>query len=325
MKRAPKKVVFFSTDCVDPYKNIAFEYRLLQACPKDTVAVFLWRNDHSIIIGKNQNAWSEVRVADFVADGGKIVRRFTGGGAVYHDLKNLNFSFIAPKDIYDKSTNFQVIIRALAKLGITAEMTGRNELVVDGRKISGNAFKNESHASLQHGTILINSSVDKMQKYLSVNKEKLASKGVKSVSSRVMNLVEKKADITAEQITQAIRQVCAEVFGCECTDGSPQDFAWSGEQETQDLLRSTEWIYGRVTDGDFTVASKRFDWGSVEVAFKRDGGSIEDLLVFTDSLDEDVSNRTITALVGKTAQQLVEADFGDEQINGIARLIAENF
>lgn len=325
MKKSPKKVVFFQTENTNPYENIAFEYRLLQACPDDSVAVFLWQNDHSIIIGKNQNAWNEVRVAEFLSDGGKIVRRFTGGGAVYHDLKNLNFSFVAPKGIYDKSTNFQVIIRALARLGITAELTGRNDIVVDGKKISGNAFKNESHASLHHGTILINSSVDKMQKYLTVNKDKLASKGVKSVASRVMNLVEKKPDITAMEISQAIRQVCTEVFGAPCVDGNPQDFAWSGEEETCKLLSSKEWIFGRVTDEDFCLASKRFDWGSVEVAFKSKEDAICDLLVFTDSLDENVSQLAIEVLTGMTREQLSSESFANPQVMDIARLIAENF
>ena len=95
MLNSPKKVLFFLTTNTDPYKNIAFEYRLLQACPNDTIAVFLWQNDHSIIIGQNQNVMAEVNVAQFLAEDGKIVRRMTGGGAVYHDLKNLNFSLLS--------------------------------------------------------------------------------------------------------------------------------------------------------------------------------------------------------------------------------------
>ena len=325
MQGLPKKVLFFQSECTDPYKNIAFEYGLLQACPKDAVAVYLWQNDHSVIIGKNQNAWSEVHVAEFLADGGRIARRFSGGGAVYHDLKNLNFSFVAPKGIYDKAVNFQVIIRALATLGINAELTGRNDLVVDGKKISGNAFKNERHASLHHGTLLIDVDVAKMQKYLNVSKEKLATKGVKSVSSRVVNLKTFKPDLTAERLAQAIRRVCGEVFNAPCVDGREEDFAWDGQRRTAELLRSAEWIFGRVADEDFCVVSKRFDWGGVELAYKAQGDVIKDLLLFSDSLDERLGQLAVDNFVGKSFSQIASRAFDHQQLQDVANLLLQNY
>ena len=327
IKNAPKKVLFFVTQNTDPYKNIAFEYRLLQACPIDTVVVFLWQNDHSIIVGQNQNVMTEVNVADFLADGGKIVRRMTGGGAVYHDLKNLNFSFVAPKKIYDVATNFKVIQLALKDFGINATVTGRNDLLVDDKKISGNAFKNEKQNSLHHGTLLIDTDVQKMQKYLNVSREKLESKGVKSVASRVINLAQVNPSVTPTKLIKSIKNACFTVFGAPVVDGQPSDLVWEGESKTEQKLRSNEWTYGKVVDDDHITFKRRFSWGGVEVAFKTkvvDGVKvIKDLILFSDSLNTDIATFAMTNFVGKDANQLRQTDFDNIEFNDTAKFLAE--
>ncbi|MBR5250457.1 MAG: lipoate--protein ligase [Clostridia bacterium] len=326
MLNSPKKVLFFLTTNTDPYKNIAFEYRLLKACPSDTIAVFLWQNDHSIIIGQNQNVMAEVNVAQFLAEDGKIVRRMTGGGAVYHDLKNLNFSFVAPKRFYDLSKNFEVIKLALKDFGIYAEVSGRNDLLVDGKKISGNAFKKEKETNLHHGTLLIDTDVQKMQKYLNVSKEKLASKGVKSVSSRVLNLISVCPTLTVDALIKSIKNALPKVFGVPVVDGQPNDLVYEGEKDTERQLRSKEWTYGRVVDDSFKIFQTRFAWGGIEVGVLTklvDGNKVlSDLVVFSDSLNEGLSAFCQRTFVGLTDAQLNATDFGNEEFNQTAQFIA---
>jgi len=323
----PKKVLFFLTTNTDPYKNIAFEYRLLKACPSDTIAVFLWQNDHSIIIGQNQNVMTEVNVKEFLADGGKIVRRMTGGGAVYHDLKNLNFSFVAPKRFYDLTKNFEVIKLALKDFDIDADVSGRNDLLVDGKKISGNAFKKEKENNLHHGTLLIDTDVQKMQKYLNVSRDKLASKGVKSVSSRVLNLISVRPTLTIDALIKSIKNALPKVFGVPVLDGQPHDLLWDGESETEQKLRSAEWTYGKVVDDDYITFKHRFSWGGVEVSFKTtqvDGKKIvKDLILFSDSLNTDIATFAMTNFVGKDANQLSQTDFDNIEFNDTAKFLAE--
>lgn len=303
-----KKVLFFRSVFLDAYKNIALEYRLVKVCPRDAVIVYVWQNDHSVIIGKNQNAFGEVNLDLLLADGGKVVRRFTGGGAVYHDIKNLNFSFVASKENYSVEKNFEVIKRALKPFGVNAEISGRNDLTVDGKKFSGNAFLTEDGVCLHHGTILIDTDVMKMQKYLIVNKEKLAARGVKSVASRVVNLATICSDLTAEKVAESIRGVCGKVFGAECVEMNLDDYPWDDE-ETEKLLKSSEWTLGRVADKNYVCRSKRFDWGTTQVAFVKDGdGVLTDLLVFSDSLDTEICKKAQEFFIGKKTDGMLLTD-----------------
>ena len=304
-----KKVLFFRSDCLDAYKNIALEYRFVKVCPHDAVIVYVWQNDHSVIIGKNQNAFGEVNLDLLLADGGKVVRRFTGGGAVYHDIKNLNFSFVASKENYSVEKDFKVIKRALEPFGVNAEISGRNDLTVDGKKFSGNAFLTEDGICLHHGTILIDTDVTKMQKYLTVNKEKLAAKGVKSVASRVVNLATICPDLTAEKVAESIRDVCGKVFDAKCVEMNPDEYPWDGQEDTEKLLRSNEWTLGRVADKNYVCRSKRFDWGTTQVAFVKDGdGVLTDLLVFSDSLDTEICKRAQEFFIGKKTDGMLLTD-----------------
>lgn len=316
-----KKVMFFRTDCTDPYKNIAMEYRFVQACPEDTAVVFVWQNDHSVIIGKNQNAFGEVNLSALLADGGKLARRFTGGGAVYHDIKNLNFSFIAPKELADVKQNFKVVIGALKKFGINAEISGRNDLTVGGKKFSGNAFLNEQKNTLHHGTILIDTDIDKMQKYLNVSEDKLRSKGVKSVSSRVVNLATLCPAVTASAVAESLNEVCGTVYGAECVDATLDQLPWPGESDTEKTLRSNEWIFGRIADESFCTARNRFAWGGVEAAYLFDGNKIKDLLVFSDCLDTDICLLATEIFVGKTLDEIKNLDLADDRLRNIASLL----
>jgi len=178
-------------DHTDPRINLAVEeYALNYLDPREEY-VILWQNEPTVVVGRNQNTVAEVN-APFIKERGiHVVRRLSGGGAVYHDFGNLNFTFIvdAQKEMVSNFEYFtRPVIQALASLGVEAEFSGRNDITIDGKKFSGNAQYWSKNRLLHHGTILFNSQLDVVQEALNVSADKLQSKGVKSVRSRVTNI-----------------------------------------------------------------------------------------------------------------------------------------
>lgn len=206
--------------------------------------LFLWVNRDCIVLGRNQNLLAECNSELANADGVKIARRKTGGGCVFHDEGNINFSFIAPADLYNQVKQLQVIICAAKKFGIDIVMNGRNDLEYeDGVKCSGNAFLQRNDTCLHHGTILVHVNLDKLSKYLTPSKEKLNSKGIKSVRSRVRGLDEVVAEISVSQMLSTLVQSAKEVYGqkfvvCELTKN---ERIFELEQEYSNI----EWIQRR--------------------------------------------------------------------------------
>lgn len=182
---------FIESTCTDPSWNLALEQYVFDSLDKNKSYFMLWQNDNTIVIGKNQNTVLEIN-QDYVKKHGiHVVRRLSGGGAVYHDLGNLNFTFIVDADQMQK-INFHVfcqpIIDTLASYGITATLSGRNDITIDGRKFSGNSQYIKNHRVMHHGTLMFSSDLTVVQNALHVSQGKLASKGVGSVSSRVTNI-----------------------------------------------------------------------------------------------------------------------------------------
>ncbi|MGL5540172.1 MAG: lipoate--protein ligase family protein [Erysipelotrichaceae bacterium] len=202
--------VYFSHS-VDPHYNLALEEYLLDHMPADAQVLLLWQNEPSVIIGQNQDAASEVHLDLLRQDHVHLVRRSSGGGAVYQDLGNLNFSFLMPTATYDLDTQFSIIIAALARFGIQAQRSGRNDLCVQERKVSGNAFLKRKHHQLHHGTLLVEVDFARLQAYLHVHPLKLQSKKVTSVVSRVANLSEF-APISVVALQQALVECYEQVF-----------------------------------------------------------------------------------------------------------------
>src|SRR4051794_2619557 len=177
----------------DPRINLAIEEYALKNLDINETYLLFYINEPSIIIGKNQNTVEEINTEYVEGNGIHIVRRLSGGGAVYHDLGNLNFSFIT-KDDGESFHNFkkftEPVVAALHKLGVNAELSGRNDIVVEGRKISGNAMFSTRGRMFSHGTLMLDSEIDAVVSALKVKKEKIESKGIKSVRSRVANISE---------------------------------------------------------------------------------------------------------------------------------------
>lgn len=184
-------MLYVETDSTDPYYNLALEQYLFDTIGQTEDLFFLWQNDNAIVVGKHQNTVEEIN-ADFVRKRGvRVVRRLSGGGAVYHDLGNLNFTFIAGAGdaaAMDLHLFCRPVAGALAELGVEAEVTGRNDITIDGKKFSGNAQYVKRGRVMHHGTIMFDSDLDAVSLALKAPKDKLESKGIKSVRSRVTNI-----------------------------------------------------------------------------------------------------------------------------------------
>ena len=260
---------------------------------KDSYILYLWQNQNTVVIGKNQNAFAECRTELLEKEGGRLARRLSGGGAVFHDLGNLNFTFLSSADNMDVQRNMQVIQRACSIAGIHTEISGRNDILADGRKFSGNAFYNSGARSYHHGTILISTDTERMQKYLTPPKAKLISKGVKSVKSRVLNLSELVADLTCEKMKDCLLSAFEEVYGL--TPSPYGQIANENIAENEKKYSSWEYIYGSPLAFDVS-ASGRCSFGNAELQISSKDGFIKEARLYTDSIDLNISQRLSRAL-----------------------------
>ena len=226
---------YICSENTSPYYNLALERSLFDFVDEDTVILYLWKNYHTIVIGKNQNAYAECKVDEFIGAGGTLARRPSGGGAVYHDLGNLNFSIICKESIAKEHTYQRIVKEALRIFGIVSEFNGRNDLTVDDKKFSGNAFYVKDDVLCQHGTILINSDFKELSKYLTPDISKLERNHVKSVESRVVNLSEISDKITVESMKEAmIKATNAVRLGKAPTESKVEEY--------KKIFENDEWI-----------------------------------------------------------------------------------
>ncbi|MDO4567710.1 MAG: lipoate--protein ligase [Clostridia bacterium] len=308
-----------------PYHNLALEECLFEACAPGEVTLYLWQNEHTVVIGRNQNAYRECRTQLLAQEGGNLARRSTGGGAVYHDLGNLNFSFIASKESYDLPRQLGVVVKALARLGVEAQFTGRNDITLpDGAKISGSAFLHGRTADMQHGTLLVSASMDRLARYLAPSPEKLSSKGVDSVRSRVRNISDVRDSIDVNSVG---RELCAQFereYGrAERVAGGELRFSALCEKEARH--RSHAWRYGGTRSYDVSL-SHRFDWGELELQFTAKGAEARCVGVSSDCMDADFIDALRETLLGQEAfaRGYVQSlrDISDERASQIAEWFA---
>lgn len=285
------------TDNLVPYRNLALEEYLMDTVPDGVCILYLWQNRNTVVVGRNQNCWKECRVRDLETDGGFLVRRLSGGGAVYHDLGNLNFTFLVHTADYDLERQLEVILRAVSSLGIGAEKSGRNDITVDGRKFSGNAFYFNAGRAYHHGTLMIDVDTNKVAKYLNVSADKIRSKGVKSVRSRVTNLINYRPGLTVPLMKQKLAEAFGEVYGRRPVFLTPADID-AGEVETRrKKFASPDWIYGK--DMPFQAqVSHRFAWGGVDLRLRVENRTVTDAQIFSDAMDEAFISRIPAVLRG---------------------------
>ena len=275
---------YYIAESFDPFENLAIEETLLLNTEESECILFLWQNVQTVVIGKNQNAWQECKIKELEKDGGHLVRRLSGGGAVFHDMGNLNFTFLVRKKNYDIEKQLSVIVKALEKFGITAVKSGRNDIEVDGKKFSGNAFYNAGDFCYHHGTILVNVDFAMLAKYLKVSLEKLSSKGIKSVKSRVINLVELKLSLTIDNLKAALIDTFQEVYGLKASYIKKTDLKSDFKEKSKEKFASNEWRFGNNVKFSIEI-NKYFLWGSIMMGFEVVGGKIKEVACYSDAME----------------------------------------
>lgn len=295
-----KKIRILRTSVTNPWFNLATENWIFRDLDPDTFTLYLWQNDNTVVIGNCQNPWVECKVDKMQEDGVCLARRQSGGGAVFHDLGNTNFTFLSSAKDYNQDDNFKIIISALKGLGITAEKSGRNDILVDSRKVSGSAFRHTVKRSFHHGTLLVNANMSKLADYLSPNKLKLQAKGIKSVKSRVANLTEFVADLDNETLCQAI----IESF-CQYHE-QQAEVEWLDE-DTLSQIEKLNRYYQEFSDWDWRFGKTpqfshhletRFDWGVIDWHLDVEKAKIHRSKIFSDALDLDLLKLLEPALIG---------------------------
>ena len=280
------KIKIYDNASLNPYHNLAVEEYLMMRAGDSELIVYLWQNEHTIVIGRNQNVWQECKVSEFTKDGGRIVRRLSGGGAVYHDLGNLNFTFCVKKADYDVDKQLEVILTAVQLLGINARKTGRNDITIEGRKFSGNAFYRTGQYCYHHGTLLLDADTEKMVQYLNVDTAKLQSKGVSSVKARVTNLKNYCADINRRLITEKIKTALKNVYECDIGIIKDTDLNENEIIRLENKFSDWNWIFGRKIPFTNQI-SRRFVWGNMDIHIVVDEGRIRDIEIYSDMLEQD--------------------------------------
>lgn len=267
---------FLHNPATDPCYNLALDEYLLTKTDKQYLT--LWRNEPAVIIGRNQDALKEVDSAFLREKGIRLVRRMSGGGAVFHDLGNINFSyFVKWTESFDFAPFSGMVVEALRQMGVPAEISGRNDITVEGKKISGAAQHKHGDRLLHHGTLLFDADVSYMQQALRVDPKKLAGKGVSSVKSRVGNIRSYLGDMDItefmEQLLKLLYDICPE--DCEMTALSPSDID-GARKIKEEKYALEEWNYLHLGNYSFKT-SERFASGGVDLTFNVVEGKLAEI------------------------------------------------
>ncbi|MBQ6274051.1 MAG: lipoate--protein ligase [Oscillospiraceae bacterium] len=310
----------------DPCENLAREELLLSRA-QDCCILYLWQNENTVVIGRNQNPWKECRCALLEQEGGRLARRLSGGGAVFHDRGNLNFTFLLPEEDFDKGRQTEVLLRALRGLEIPAERSGRNDLLAGGRKFSGHAYYHHEGRAYHHGTLLVEADLEKLGRYLAPSPAKLRAKGVDSVRARVCNLRELAPTLTIPALKAALTAAFGEVYGLPVEPLEPETLAGSALTALTARYGSWDWNFGQRQPFDLACEG-RFAWGEARLELRVEAGLIQSARVYTDAMDWTLSPRAEVALTGcrleKTALRARLLAALPETGEALSRLLEEN-
>lgn len=281
------QIKWVSSNSFHPHENLALEETLFQFVDEETLIFYLWQNQHTVVIGRNQNAIKECKVSELHQDQGILARRLSGGGAVYHDLGNLNFTFLMSTSNFDVNKQAEVLLVALKKFGIDAQAKGRNDLVIEDKKFSGHAYYHHQGKSYHHGTLMVNVNMADLSKYLNVSKLKLQGKGVKSVVSRVTNLIDFDPNLTIEGLKSALLEAVVEVYQAPLSQLEiPVDI----HNQNIEKYSSEEWLFNQHFVAD-TIVEDRFDWGEISIHLQIEKNKIKQVEVYSDAMDAFIAQR----------------------------------
>lgn len=301
-------MTYLETGSLDPCYNLAFEETVLRRRTTDSCLI-LWQNDNAIVVGQNQNTEAEINRAFAEAHQIRVVRRITGGGAVYHDLGNLNYSFITDAGDAAALTMERFtrpVVEALRSLGVRAEASGRNDILVEGRKVSGTAQRVAAGRILHHGTLLFSSDPGMVAGALRVDPAKFQSKSTKSVRSRIGNIRDfLPRDMDIQAFWQRVREALA---GAGATPGvlTPEELA-AVEELKRAKYDTWEWNFGRSPKYDMTNR-RRFEGGGLEVRLSVKEGRVTAIRFYGDFLSVSPLDELTAALVGCPFRREAAAD-----------------
>lgn len=292
---------YIESTSVDPEFNLALEQYVFDFLPKDDEYFMLWQNDKAIIVGKHQNSIEEID-RNFVEQNDiKLVRRLSGGGAVYHDLGNLNFTFIVDGknlETIDFKLFCEPISRVLSSLGIESSLSGRNDITIDGKKFSGNSQYIKNSRVMHHGTIMFNSDLDVLTKALKVSKDKIESKGIKSIKSRVTNVYDYlKEEISLEEFKKIILKHIFQGQKIEPYKLTEEDFKLINEIKEQ-RYSTWEWNYGNSPAYTVTKSSRLEGVGKIDLFLLVEDGIIRSCKIYGDFFSVKDPNEIEKKLVG---------------------------
>ena len=280
-----EQAFILETANISPYHNLAVEKYLCDHVAKGQMILYLWQNQRTVVVGANQNVYKECNLKDMEYDHCYLARRTTGGGAVYHDLGNLNYSFVAGPDVYDVKRQTGVILAALQSLGLAAQADGRNDITIAGSKISGNAYLTTKTFGLQHGTLLYDVDVKRMARYLNVAPDKIQAKGVDSVRSRVANIVDFDPELTLPQLRQALKRQARQAYGPLKAMTEPDDL-----DDLLEQFHSYKYLYNR-NSGYALIVHDYYSFGEAQLYFDIDRRTIRHVDIYTDALDVEMTDR----------------------------------
>lgn len=280
----------------DPRINLAAEEIMTRQAKPGEISFFLWQNQNTVVIGRNQNPYKECDLVAIERDNVTLIRRLSGGGAVFHDLGNLNFSFCAHEKDYSLEKNLQVIIQALRRFDLPAEFSGRNDILLDGKKFSGNAFSRIQSNQCHHGTIMLDVDMTKLSNYLNVPPLKMEAKGIRSVTSRVTNLIDYAPNMTIDNLIESLKQSFVQVFG-EAAEPIVIDEGFLEGHESAEKYQTWQWNVGQ-SPAYQVHFEKKFDWGLTDWHFDVNRGKITRVKFFSDALVETDFRRLEDNLTG---------------------------
>jgi len=297
---------YIESASTDPRYNLALEQYAFDRLGVDQDVFMLWRNDNAIIVGKHQNTVAEVNAPFVLKKGIRVVRRLSGGGAVYHDLGNVNFTFIVKSGdlgAFDFASFCRPVVKALGELGVTAEINGRNDMTIDGKKFSGNAQYCKRGRVMHHGTILYDSDLSIVGEALVVSKDKIESKGLKSVQSRVTNVkTYMRKDLPVERFMAALRDAMFRENAITAYTLTSEDIQAVTKLQ-QDVYATWDWNYGASPDYSIKKERRIEGCGKIEVHMNVEQGLIKNIAFFGDYFGNTDASFLAPALIGQRVER----------------------